>query len=480
MEVWGDKINRTPEYGRTLPAARKRLACGGFGTRLDSRRFAAAGGRRAALSLKRPPKSGRWSAGRHRFARAIWVCLMSESSLPLIRRLAVCLAVSGFTAGFASGCASRWHLSFAEVEQARLRDRQLGRPERDTLLFYKDPWDPKSGQMQDVLESPLVKPLIADKHRCMLVEAFAPNQRYMTQYRVDSAPALVVVHPDGTYHARLGLLTAEQARNFLTGAVGSGSAIETNAQILPVPGYYWHGSYEKAAALAARQNRALLVVYKWWLSAESTELLSRLSRPRVRRQFGEMVHCLLDWDYVPNRAHVAPYGVSKVPSMIIIRADGTYHTLVGLPTVERIMRFSVGARSPGRPASTRRGFDTLPAIHWQYNYERAHSAAERQGANLFVFYHSVFADASNRSARRLDTPEAAALLAKTVCCRLDWVVVGNHETAAQFGVDEPPAYVVLRRDGTYHARSGSLTLDELSALLTAAERPGGHPHGAKP
>ena len=52
------------------------------------------------------------------------------------------------------------------------------------------------------------------------------------------------------------------------------------------------------------------------------------------------------------------------------------------------------------------------------------------------------------------------------------MVVGTRETAAQFGVDEPPAYVVLHPDGTYHARSGSLTLDELSALLTAAERPG--------
>ena len=405
---------------------------------------------------------------------------MSDGSLPRMRRLALSLAVSAVAGGGASGCAARWHFSLTEVEQARLHARQVGRPERDTLLFYTDLWDPKSGQVQGVLESPLVKPLIADKHRCMLVKDFAPNQRYMAQYRIDSAPALVVVHPDGRYHARPGLLTAEQARDFLTAAVGPGSAPESAIQIPSVPDYHWYGSYEKAVALAAGQNRPLLIVYKWWLSAESTELLSRLSRPRVRRQFGEMVHCRLDWDYIPNRAYVAPYGVSKVPSMIIVRADGTYHTLVGLPTVERIIRFAVGARSVGRPAPTRRMLQPPPAINWQYNYERAHSAAERQGANLFVFYHSVFVDASNRGARLFDTPEAAALLAGTVCCRLDWVVVKNRETAVQFGVDGPPAYVALRPDGTYHARSGSLTLDGLSTLLRAAEQPGTRPHGAKP
>jgi len=395
-----------------------------------------------------------------------------------MRRLASRVVLSAVVAGATSGCAGAgWYYSYAEAEQARQRERQTDRPERDLLLFYKDHLDAQSGQMQDVLASPAVRPLIADKIRCVLVTDFALNQRYMAQYGVDSAPALVVVHPDGTCHARSGLLTAEQARDFLSGAVGPGSTPKTTLQVLPVPDYHWHGSYEHAVALAERQNRPLLILYKWWLSADSTELLrNRLSRPRVRRHFSKMVHCLLDWDYVPNRAHVGKYGVSKVPSLIVLRPDGTYHTLVGLPTVERIVRFAVSTQTPGRTTPTRRrsthegrGLGITPQIHWQYSYERASSVAQRKGHTLFVFYHSVFSDASNRSARMFDTPEGAAILDGVICCRLDWVVEKNREIAARFDLTEPPGFLVLRPDGSHDVRSGPITFDELSALLKTTE-----------
>ncbi len=405
---------------------------------------------------------------------------MTKNSWRPTRRVSLCWASSAIALSIGSGCAAQWYYSYAELEQERVRTRQLGRPGRDTLLFYKDHMDPASGRMQDVLNSSPVKPLLAGKVLCMLVTDFAPNQRYLTQYGVNAAPALVVVHPDGTYHAREGLLTAEQARDFLLGAVGPGAAPKPDLQILPVPDYYWQGSYEEAAALAARQNRPLLIVYKWWLSTESTELLNRLSQPRVRSHFSEMVQCLLDWDYIPNRGFVAPYGVNKVPAMIMVRPDGTYHTLVGLPTVDQIVRFAANAGSPGRAAPTRSPPGIAPTIPWQYNYERAQSTAQREGRDLFIFCHSVFAEASNVTARVLDLPEAAKLLAEAVCCRLDWLVDKNRTLAAQFGVKAAPACIVVRPDGTYHARTDSITLDDLSALLQAAKRPGTRPREATP
>jgi hypothetical protein len=378
-----------------------------------------------------------------------------------------------------TGCAPQWYFSYTEAEQERTRERQRGQNGRDMLLFYKDHLDANSGRMQDVLQSPIVQPLIAPKIRCMLVQDFTPNQRYLAQYGVDAAPALVVVHPDGTYHARQGLLTPEQTRDFLHSAVGPGAAVKTDLQPLPVADYFWHGAYEEAVDLAARQNRPLFVVYKWWLSTDSTELLNRLSQPRVRSHFTEMVQCLLDWDYVPNRAFVAQYGVSKVPAMIIVRPDGTYHTLVGLPTVDQIVRFSAAAGSPGRAAPTRGRVGVAPSVPWQYNYERARATAEEEGRSLFIFCHSVFVEASNLSSRVFELPEATKLLAELVCCRLDWLVEKNRTVGAQFGVKAPPACIVLRPDGTYHARMEMATVDDLTALLEAAKRPGTRPREIK-
>jgi hypothetical protein len=379
-------------------------------------------------------------------------------------------------AALVPGCANSWYYSFAEVEQERLQQRQAGRTQQDLLIFYKDHLDANSGQMEDVLRSPQVQGLISNKLRCILVTDYAPNQRYMARYRVDGVPALVVVHPDGSYHARSGLLSPEETQAFLEEAKPPGKLPQTDFQVLPVPEYYWHGAYEDARAIAARQNRSLLIVYKWWLSAESTELLNRLSQPRVQSQFSEMVHCMLDWDYVPNRAVVRQFGVDKVPAMIVVNPDGTHDALEGLATAEQIVQFAVRTRSRRRPAIQRGDrLGIKPAVHWQYNFERARATAKRQGRNLFVFYHSVFVDASNRSARLFDTPSAAAMLSSSVCCRLDWVVVKNRRLAAPFGLTEPPGYVVLRPDGTYHARSGPISVEGLEALLESARRPGARP-----
>jgi hypothetical protein len=221
------------------------------------------------------------------------------------------------------------------------------------LLFYKDHLDPNSGKMLETLELPSIKPLTATAIRVMLVKDFPPNQRYLAQYDVSSAPALVLVHPDGTYHAREGLMTVQQTRDFLTGSKPPGAQPKTDVQSPSVPDYAWMGSYEDAQKAASRQNRRMLVLYKWWLSPESTELINRLSNARARQALGDMVHCMLDWDYMPNRPFVARYGVTKVPALIIVHQDGTYHAREGLLSVDQIIQFANSARPPGRMPSYR-------------------------------------------------------------------------------------------------------------------------------
>lgn len=253
-----------------------------------------------------------------------------------------------------AGCGGpQWYDSFAEAEQRRQQDRKSDRSERTLFIFYKDHLDPNSGRMLEVLESPSVKPLLDAKIRCVLVKDFPPNQRYLAQYDVSSTPALVLVHPDGTYHVREGLLSANQTREFLTSSQPPGAQPKSNVGSLSVPDYAWIGSYDDAVKAAARQNRKLFILYKWWLSPESTELINRLSNARVRQQLGSMVHCILDWDYAPNRSFVGRYEINKVPAMIIVHPDGTYHAQVGLLTVDQIINFVAGARPPGRTPSGR-------------------------------------------------------------------------------------------------------------------------------
>jgi hypothetical protein len=233
-----------------------------------------------------------------------------------------------------------WVLSYDEAQKAA-QARQTG-----IVVLYKDHLDPQSGRMEDVLRDPRVTPLLSGKVKCLLLTDFEPNRRFVAQYSVEDPPALIVMHPDQTYHARSGLMSVEQAAEFLKSAVPPGTKPQINPQVPRTYEYNWLGIYEDALGQARRQNRPLLIVYKWWLSSESTELLRRLSRPEVARHFADMVHCILDWDYTPNRKIMADLGVNKVPAMVIITQSGASYKCVGLVEIKDIVKFAVSARPP--------------------------------------------------------------------------------------------------------------------------------------
>ena len=242
-----------------------------------------------------------------------------------------------------AGCAPVWHLHYDEAEKlARARQRPLA-------IFYKAPLDVRSSQLEDLLETPPARQWLADKVRCILTSDFPPFRRYVAQFGVLQAPALILIHPDGTYHARNAPADLDELLAFLQQAQPPGRTPELNPQIPRAIDYRWEGIYEQALAAARQQNRELFIVYKWWLSPESTELLNMLqTRPEVARHFNETVNCVLDMDYLPNRTHLQRYGVTEVPAVVLVHRDGTYHAHSGPMTAVEIVRFVTGAKPPGR------------------------------------------------------------------------------------------------------------------------------------
>ena len=375
-----------------------------------------------------------------------------------------------------AGCGPAWHFDFEAAEgQARSLERSL-------VVFYKDPLDLRSSQVEDWLEGPEVAPLLQGKVLCKLVNEFPPNRRYVAQYGVLQPPGLVLIHPDGTYHAHNGPMTPQQIGEFLAQAQPPGARPRLNPQIARTINYRWEGIYEDAVAKARRQNRELLIVYKWWLSGECTELLTIFqTRPEVARHFTETVNCLLDMDYPPNRVHVRKYGATRVPTVILVHRDGTYHAHSGPMTADQIVRFVTAAKAPGkRPLGEFADRRVVRASYrWYSDLNRAAAHARNRGLNVFVFYHSLYSDQSNRMARLLDRNDVAALFEGTINCRLDFSVPANRQLMARYRVGRAPAFVVVRPDGTYHARTGVVGRADLVELLGAAERPGLSPARAR-
>lgn len=358
-----------------------------------------------------------------------------------------------------------------EYDQAEALARQQDKP---LLIFFRDHLDPASGQMMRTLQLGEVASLCQDYVRCDLLYDFEPNQRYMAQFGVTRCPALAVLLPDGTYHTKVGMLGVDQIAAFLENAKHPGKLPRKNVQVPRGVDYDWEGDYVKALERAARQNRDLLIFYKWWVSPESTEMLSRLNRSEVAIKFVDTVNCILDYDYVPNRQYVAQYGARKLPTMIIVHPDGRYKSREGLLSVKEILQFAVS--NVRRPAPT----SPTPMVarsnyQWYFDYDTARAAARRFDKKLFIFYKSVFSADSNELARLLDLPEVARFFTDTINCRLDWRDPENRKTMTAFSVDRVPALVILRQDGTFHARTGRMTIDQITGLIKAGNRPGHRP-----
>jgi hypothetical protein len=227
-------------------------------------------------------------------------------------------------------------------EDAEARQRQTDRP---ILVFYKNHEDPASGQMKANLQNGQLNPLVNNMITCVLVSDFPPNRKFVAQYGVEYPPALIVIHPDGTYHSREGLMSVEQLKSFLTSAAGPGQQPNLNAQVPRAIDYHWENDYERAVRRAQQRNRELFIVYKSWASPESTELLARLmNRPEVALHFVETVNCILDDSFGANRSYLSRFGVDRVPAMVLVHRDGTYHTRIGPATPEEIVRFVVASR----------------------------------------------------------------------------------------------------------------------------------------
>jgi hypothetical protein len=359
-----------------------------------------------------------------------------------------------------AGCGSKWTYSYIEAE------RKAAAEERDILVIYRDHLDFSSADLEDAMQSPVLEPVTKDYVLCSLVSAYAPNRRYVAQFGVASPPAVIVVHPDGTYHAQTERLTPEDIRSFLAGAQAPGQRADRDIAVPRATDYLLRaeGVYERAVEKANRLNRPLLIIYKWWLDDESTRLIARMSRPEVAARCASAVHCILDWDYVPNRRHVARYGVGRYPAIIVVHRDGSADVLDGPASAERIIGFLSRTLPPvSHPTADAAVSPAKPAWRWFSDYERARARARTSGAGLFVFVHNPTDEASARVMRLLQSDEAADLLSHTVNCSLTDRPV-TRELLAVHSIERAPTCLAIRPDGDSRKREGVITMDDLREL----------------
>lgn len=246
-----------------------------------------------------------------------------------------------------SGCASlnRWRPQgwVADYDTAEVRVRETG---RELLIYYRDTRPGVEDPTAAALKDGRVKQRTRDYVRCSLFKPYEPDRRYVAQFGVDRAPALIVVHRDGTYHARTGLFSAVDIAQFLDDAHGSGAQPVLNPYIPRRVEYGWHHSPESAYGAAERTEGAILFVFYRWLSRDWHKMKKLLHRPEVHPRLADMVHCRLSSLRRAARDEAERFEVARWPALVIAHQDGTYHVLELPTSYVQIVRFADKHRLP--------------------------------------------------------------------------------------------------------------------------------------
>ena len=240
------------------------------------------------------------------------------------------------------GCNSPVLVNFSRAER-------LAKQQQKKLFVYYESWlSTDCGEMKRQIQSGRVQQLLTNKIVCILEESYEPNVRYVAQYGVQRYPAVILIHSDGTYHQRSGVMSAEGIANFLETARSPGAQPRINPQIPREIDYEWEADYERAFEIAQQQHRPVFIFYKSVVSADANELLGTLDRPDVAELFDDTVNCLLDWGYPPNRRLMTRYGVTNVPAIVIVNPDGTHHARQGRMTAAQVISFVRTAKASRR------------------------------------------------------------------------------------------------------------------------------------
>ncbi len=244
-----------------------------------------------------------------------------------------------------TGCASLRDLSLArwaaDYDTAEARAEAA---DRDLLIFYEGSRLGSDRQMWKALNSRDIRRQTGSLVRCALVPSYEPDRRYVGQYGVERAPALILVRRDGTYHAEVGAMSAPDIAQFLADADTPGAMPILNPYIPHRVEYDWYGSLTKAEAVAARTNKPILVVFYRHLTRDWAGISELLDARDVHRRFQDMVHCQSGRFRPWTKAYITQFGAIKLPALVLIEPDRTYHVLELPTSCESIIRFADGVK----------------------------------------------------------------------------------------------------------------------------------------
>lgn len=240
-----------------------------------------------------------------------------------------------------SGCAlmGPWTSNgwLSDYEKAERKVAENGRP---LLIIFKDSHFGLNNTMERSLMDPNVRRRTSDYVRCCLLREYERDRRYAAQFGVHRTPALIVLRPDRTFHARTGAMAPVDVVDFLLDAAQPGLAYASDGLLPRRPDYRWYDNVKEARITAIQQDLPVLHVFHRPLTRDWRNIRRLLRRPEVYRRFAGMIHCRINsWQGVARKT-AEQFGVTRWPAVVIELPDGRTEILEQPVAYEELVRFA--------------------------------------------------------------------------------------------------------------------------------------------
>jgi len=265
---------------------------------------------------------------------------------PIVRFAILAGACAGGCAATSMGLLGRGWVADYDTAEARVHES-----DQPLLIYFKDVAPGEKDRVRKILDNAPMRERVAGFVRCVLFRSHEPDRRYVAQFGVERAPALVVVHRDGTYHTLIGAMTGGDILDFLEQARPPGARPDCDPLIPRRAEYRWHDDLDRARRHSEDAARPMFVVYYRRFSSDWRDLHGWLEAREVHARVADMVHCRVGALKLLPGAYRSSFGALELPAVVIARPDGAFRVLERPTSSESLARFVDRSLEAAAPAS---------------------------------------------------------------------------------------------------------------------------------
>lgn len=255
------------------------------------------------------------------------------------------LAVAGACSTNSRRLLLHWRTDFESGEKSAEQDG------RDLFIYYENTRPGVHDDLRDLLESDELRLALRPYVCCRLFRSHEPDRRFVAQYGVERAPAVIVIHRDATYHALTGRRSADEIVDFLERAQSPGATPVYDPLLPRRAEANWQHNGGLFQWEKPDPNKSDLLVYERRFSDDWKRMRALLDRPELREHLRHrnLRRMTIGWPWT-DRVDT-PYGELSPPAVVVIDADGSHHIVERPDAVASLSSALLGVGAPSHGSS---------------------------------------------------------------------------------------------------------------------------------